>query len=328
MRGFGLSLALFLAFGASAPDAEAFGRGGSNYNFFSIDGCYREDFGVLKNFHIATDIIRNDLERMYQNGQRRLRIGIFHARGASSGTLIDSSSGGLPPQYVSNLAGLIALAQQIGFVEFAIALHPNGQNDTAGWSGTGGQWDANDQSLLDENWGVLTSIMPVLRASGALYRVDLGNEFYVPRVMGRFGVNKATRYMQIFWARYRAHYSLSETTGFSVRPSEAANLSQARLVYGDTPPHLMDVHLYDTPGNTLRAADRGLREASYDGVGLVVGESYYNDAASAAEIVSAAPQLSRTVFWVMQWPLTRNSSCSDVNVAPPLDFSNYINAGL
>lgn len=328
MKASALLVVVALALGFGASDASAFGRGGSNYNFFAIDGCYREDFGVLKNFHVATDIIRSDLERMHQNGQRRLRIGIFFGRGLNSGTLIDSSSGGLPAQYVSNLAGLIALAQQVGFVEFAIALHPNGPNDTASWSGIGIQWNALDQSLLDENWGVLVSIMPVLRASGALYRVDLGNEFYVPRVSGRFGVDKATRYMQIFWERYRQNYTLSETTGFSVRPSEAGRLSSARLVYGNTPPHLMDVHLYDSPGDTLRAADRGLREAAYDGVGLVVGESYYNDAGSAQEIAATAPQLSRTVFWVMQWPLSRNSPCADVNVAPPVDFSNYINAGL
>ena len=150
-------------------------RGGSNYNFYTLNGCFREDFGVLKNYHLASDIIEYDLNSMYSNGQRRLRVGVFHGNGISSGTVIDSSSGRLPGQYVLNLKNLINLAKQQGFVEVVVALHTLGIYDPTSWAKTQ-NFDAQISGALEENWGVIQSIMPVIESANIRVLIDLGNE--------------------------------------------------------------------------------------------------------------------------------------------------------
>ena len=35
----------------------------------------------------------------------------------------------------------------------------------------------------------------------------------------------------------------------------------------------------------------------------------------------------RSVLFLTQWPLRRNATCADVDVAPPVDYANWRNAG-
>jgi hypothetical protein len=59
-------------------------------------------------------------------------------------------------------------------------------------------------------------------------------------------------------------------------------------------------------------------------VNWIIGEAYYNDVAEAASLRQQVTSTGQTVLYLTQWPLTSGTSCSpDVNVAPPLAFSNY-----
>lgn len=259
---------------------------------------------------------------MYSNGQRRLRVGVFHGNGISSGTVIDSSSGRLPGQYVLNLKNLINLAKQQGFVEVVVALHTLGIYDPTSWAKTQ-NFDAQISGALEENWGVIQSIMPVIESANIRVLIDLGNEAYIP-----YGVNGGrTIYLRTLWDRFIAAYDVGLTVGFSVRPSEARNLRHAREVYGNNPPYVMDVHAYDNAYGTVRSADKGLNEANYKYTSLVIGETYYNDQETAQALRNAVNNTSRAVHWVLQWPLTQHSACPQVNIAPPLNFDKYINHG-
>ncbi|WP_158681161.1 hypothetical protein, partial [Streptomyces viridochromogenes] len=78
---------------AAAPQAEL--RGGSNYFTYRVDGdCTREPYGVVNSYDQAPELIRDQLAQMTRAGQRRLRIPVFHHRGADSGTVMDSTGGG------------------------------------------------------------------------------------------------------------------------------------------------------------------------------------------------------------------------------------------
>jgi hypothetical protein len=49
--------------------------GGSNYGWYFLGpGCSREPYGVVYNYDTATATIDSQLQQMYSNGQRRLRI--------------------------------------------------------------------------------------------------------------------------------------------------------------------------------------------------------------------------------------------------------------
>ena len=56
--------------------------GGSDYGWYQLDSpCIREPYGVVYNYDTATATIDAQLQQMYANGQRRLRIPIYFARG-------------------------------------------------------------------------------------------------------------------------------------------------------------------------------------------------------------------------------------------------------
>ncbi len=86
------------------PPPSPAGLGGSNYGWYYLaPPCNREPYGVVYNYNTATATIDSQLQQMYNNGQRRLRIPIYHARGINSGTIMDSTGGTLAPQFLSNL---------------------------------------------------------------------------------------------------------------------------------------------------------------------------------------------------------------------------------
>src|SRR5579863_6463063 len=54
--------------------------GGSDYGWYHLDPpCSREPYGVVYNYDTASGAINSQLQQMYTNGQRRLRIPIYFA---------------------------------------------------------------------------------------------------------------------------------------------------------------------------------------------------------------------------------------------------------
>src|ERR1700693_5473049 len=94
----GKLVVIFLALTCLSPNLFSQARGGSNYLWYQLSGCNKEPFGAIYNYSgITESIINGQLQTMYNNGQRRLRIPIFHARGLETGTIMDSTGGHLSP---------------------------------------------------------------------------------------------------------------------------------------------------------------------------------------------------------------------------------------
>lgn len=111
----GLILIGLLACGGGSPGSTGgasqlpAGLGGSDYAWYHLDPpCSREPYGVIYNYDTASATINSQLQQMYNNGQRRLRIPIYFARGINSGTIMDSTGGNLAPQFQTNLTNLLA----------------------------------------------------------------------------------------------------------------------------------------------------------------------------------------------------------------------------
>src|SRR5277367_4242837 len=126
----GLILFGLIACGGSAgqpsgSSQQPAGVGGSDYAWYHLDPpCSREPYGVVYNYDTASATIDSQLQQMYSNGQRRLRIPIYFARGISSGTIMDSTGGNLAPQFQSNLANLLAAIKAAGFEEVEVGFFP------------------------------------------------------------------------------------------------------------------------------------------------------------------------------------------------------------
>lgn len=300
----------------SAPPAPA-GLGGSDYGWYRLDPpCSRESYGVVYNYDAQTATINNQLQEMYNNGQRRLRIPIYHGRGYSTGTIMDSTGGNLAPQFRTNLTNLFAAIKAAGFEELEVSFNPQGGNDPT-------KWTTFSADYYQENWTLIQNLHPIIAGAGIQYHIDLSNEGIPPPWNAAL-----LQYSQQLWNDYVSMFGSGDTIGFSIS-ANVYQVSQVSVVYGPSAygnhgsPSLFDVHIYDETGASFMTAFNGLNSQGYQGVPWVIGEAYYNDAAEAASLRQAVNSTGQTVQYLTQWPITSTSSCSDVNVAPPLLFSNY-----
>jgi hypothetical protein len=137
------------------------------------------------------------------------------------------------------------------------------------------------------------------------------------------------QYSQMLWNDYVAMFGSADTLGFSII-ADSAHAGQVSAVYGPSAygnsgsPQLFDVHIYDETGASFATAFSSLNAQGYQGVPWIIGEAFYNDAAEAASLRRQANSTGQQVLYLTEWPVTSDRSCSpDVNVAPPVDFSNY-----
>jgi hypothetical protein len=300
------------------PPPPAPALGGSNYGWYYLASpCNREPYGVVYNYNTATSTIDTQLQQMYSNGQRRLRIPIFHARGINSGTIMDSTGGNLAPQFQTNLANLLAAIKAAGFAEIEVSFHPQSLNDPT-------QWTTFSSDYFQENWSLIQNLRPIIAASGIPYHLDLLNEGIPPP-----GYDALLQYDQMLWNDYVTEFGGNDTLGFSII-ADSVHVGQVSTVYGPSAfgnngsPQVFDVHIYDETGRSFTTAFSALNGQGYQQVPWIIGEGFYNDAAEAATLRQQVISTGQKVLYLTQWPLTSDESCSNaVNVAPPADFSNY-----
>jgi len=294
--------------------------GGSNYDFYSLaNGCDREQFGTIGSFDRGRDTITAQLGQMYDNGQRRLRIGIFHQHGPDTGTVMDSSTGDLSPANRRQLVELLAAVKKAGFQEIEVAFHPQGGDEPH-------DWDAMNEAAYQEDWGVIANLHQLIAAAGIPYRIDLLNE----------GMPMSTepvlrQYAHRLWADYTARFGKADTVGFSMTVWIADRATQLPAVYGDNPPDVFDVHLYGDYWNgdeysQFVQADKKMTSLGYHQP-WIIGEAYFDDGWVADDIRRAIGATGRQVRYLTQWPLTRDRKCADVDQAPPIRYVAYRMAG-
>jgi hypothetical protein len=152
------------------PPPPPVGLGGSNYLTYHLDPpCYREPYGVVYNYDTATATINTQLQQMYTNGQRRLRIPIFHGRGVDTGSVMDSTGGNLAPRFRANLTNLLAAIKATGFLEIEVSFNPQVGNDPT-------QWATFSADYYQENWTLIQNLHPIIAGVGIPYHIDLSNE--------------------------------------------------------------------------------------------------------------------------------------------------------
>jgi len=324
------------------------GRGGSNLVWHDLQGCEREPYGVLANYHepgIRTRV-QGQLAQMRANGQERVSIGLFHLRGEPdaagrvNGTILDSSGGQLHPQQRANLVALLADVKAAGFKSFLFRYHPQGGNDPRSWS-------AFDSDRFEENAALMESLEPLLQAAGLPHGTDLmvegmprarivefaGNRIILPDEPAR---EPWTRYARQLWARYVAGFGTAATVGFSfvsdtddVRiDARAEHMEAVYTVDGLlTLPVALALDIYGTPERDegwiferhhAHLADEGLAATPW-----VIAEAWYDDPRAAASIGDAIKATGRPVLFLTQWPLHRDAACPDVDVAPPVDYASW-----
>jgi hypothetical protein len=329
-----------VGFAASANAQTA--RGGSSHLWYKVDGpqqfaCY----GILKNYHVpsvATEV-NTQLATMYANGQQRLRVGIgwvhdpqeanpggecYGRPNGEQGTYMNSNPNAFDWQYLTNLRNYLAQARTVGFVEYLIVMGGAGPNDQRNWT----SWQPG---YLEENWNVISQVHTILeqeiRNQGRLYRADFCGECLHNAAV--FGY--AWSYAQEIWLRWCSNWTKEFTVGFSFAGVDAATqVNGAMDIYdysGYGRPNVYSIHLYYDAYNMFWNFQNAFTNRGDYYTGWIIGETFYNDPVNASQIYNAKVATGRNVFYLVQWPLNRNSSADDVDQAPVNDFYNYIGYG-
>jgi len=291
--------------------------GGSNYDYYYLDGCYRQPYQVVDAFNKAPTIIAYQLAGMKHAGQNRLSIGVYHHHGPDDGTAMDSTGGRLPPQGQQNLAGLLADVKQAGFAEIMVVLHPSDGNDPRTWS----SWQ---DALYQENWQLIQSLHPIIAAAGLPFHLDLGGE-----LTASTDQSLVLRYDQQLWQAYTAAFGRADTVGFSINGNDPGQVLNVGKMYGASPPSIVDLHIYDNEYDQFVYNDQQLRQQGLTTQPVIIGEAYYNDKDAASGFAQAARKTGRQIYYLTQWPKTRagNTECTRVDVAPPTAYAEYAAAG-
>lgn len=325
--------------------------GGSNFHWYALGpDCEREPYGVVANYHEfgVRDLVREQLIEMRVAGQERIALGLYHLTpavptldGRVTGTVLDSSGGALRPQYLQNLADLLLDVRQAGFKNFLFRYFPQGPNDAK-------QWDAVDSARLEDNWGVIRSIEPLLRASGMDHGTDLLVEG-MPRarvIAGQILGNEPNRegwskYAREIWRRYVGEFGRQRTVGFSFVSDTDDERIDARVEHKDyvysvdgtlVLPVALAIDLYGTPerdeGWIFGRYRKHLVDEGLGALPWVVAEAYYDDAGAAHAVAQAMTASGHSILYLTQWPLRRDRACNpEVNVAPPLEYGNWARLG-
>jgi hypothetical protein len=307
-------IAIALVILCSSALAQYQSPGGSNYGWYNIDGCNREPYGVIYNYDVAQATIDSQLQAMYANGQRRLTIPIYHARGLNSGTIMDSTGGDLSPRFRNNLTNFLNNVRQTGFSEIIITFNPQSSN----WPP---QWTVFHEDIYQENLNLIINLRSIIANSGLPYRIDLLSE-------GTPDISEpiVLEYTQRLWNDYKSRFGKGDTVGFSIIGDVDRRVRQVQAVYQGDYPHLFKIHFYENVYSNFINA-RNILNGSGLTQGWIIGEAFYNDPQAAREFKQAIQETGQTVFFLTQWPLTRLRPCNGhVDIAPPLTNSAYYNS--
>ena len=313
-------------------------RGGSNYenfvplqaeftfNTFSL--CLSKDRhfetpngpAIYSIFHydVAKDSIDAELQAMFDQGQRRLRIPIVFLKAGDgySCQYLTTPGGVMPNRFRNNLTNLLATIRRIGFEEIIVSYFPLGPNFPNNWT----SWQ---EDIYQDNWNLIQNTRPIVAAAGIPYLLDLGNE-HIAAPTQQPGQIQLLAYTQRLWTDYTAKFGKDDTLGFAI----IANTNQFRAdtlpsIYGNNPQSSFDLHIYDSPLDTFLYEKQRLDQLGYGDVDWIIGETYADAASIAPQLRSGMQSTGKSVRWVAQWPITPTTTW----VMPTILFTNYIAFG-
>lgn len=198
----------------------------------------------------AKKLIDSKLQRMYDAGQRKISLILWHFHNQWDGgydkdmwCIGVNAPGKLSSRHAANLKALVKKIRSIGFNQITMRLAPSDQSDPRNLTPTAqdGTWnwrDPNDpvEDQVATNWVVLQDVRTtVLDALGA----TSGN-VSSPRVLFDLGlelggnwfdnqIQKA--YVMRIWEAYTRTYGLADTMGFSIVPASAVYVTNTIDAY-------------------------------------------------------------------------------------------------
>jgi len=299
--------------------------GGSNYGWFQVASPGGPQFGVVSQLHLARPTIAAQLNQMFANGQRRLRIPLLFWRGRTpNGGTLDLVGGQFAPQEWQNLADLLALIKASGFEWVELGFFPEGPGDALH------NWTAWDEAAFQAHWNLVANVRQLAVASGLPFFLDLMNEGIPDGSGGQALFGELSKRL---WINYTASFWPGQTcqdASISLDP-DPARIAQMDATFSGNWPAVLEAHIYGAaaaPGwGSAYSTFVGIHQclAGTPGAGLpwMINECFYNDRVTAIELARGMQDTGQPVLCRIQYPMTPGQD----NVIP-LDDSNYRVEGL
>ena len=305
-----------------AVSVRAQSAGGSNLLVYRVD---EPGHGYVEDFQKGKAVIRKQLKQMYAGGQRRLKIPLLYWHGRQpDGLTLDSTGGHFTPQETRNLKRLLAFIKNAGFSSVELSLLPEGPNDAMhNWT----QWD---DVYYRENWSLVRSVRVLAASSGLPYLLDLAGEGVPVNGQTLWG-----EYARRLWADYSMTYGAGPrrmvtdaTISFVPDLQAVAHLA---WTFSNNWPPIFEPHIYgavpdsdwESAYSTFTGLYRAMRLAGIPPIPWIIGETYANDAATAAELRRAITDTGQTVLYLMQWQVTPQTPDGVSAEVLPVSFDNY-----
>ncbi len=346
-------------------------RGGSNHLYYrypdpsSGDSAY--NYGIMLHYHEAgvRQIVRNQLQQMYQNGQRSLRVLVHFAHSPDTGfnttpaessrKCVVSTTGScpagseyfMPLQYQQNLRDYLADIRTTGFERVMLALGPQWINDFYSCNNSSIPVSLRQQlyagsplvnELIEESWGMAKELRAIAVGSGLPYLIDLSNEYMPPTNLSDFGQcakdiveGTATTpgYLRFLWGRYVANYGTQDTVGFSVIVGNVwdADNRLARMPQFLSPlPAVYSLHSYTGSGDVYGGLQRAYQvTGNFGRRPWIIGETDSRSPAAASAIRSFI--LNHPQQQVLHVMQWPGFNCTTEAECLPLDFNAFISQG-
>lgn len=293
----------------------------------SVLVCYRLDerdaqgnivpHGYVREYHLGQSMIRTQLQRMYQNGQRRLGVAIPFLSGGSTFDL-DCTTGLVAAQDRQNLAALLSDAIACGFEEFVLEVIPEWDMSYDNWMKPEVMGADQVRPFQPLKYGLLLSFVYDLwqtariavKGKANLY-IDLLAECANTEVGGRLWLD--------WCALFPDPGDPARRIGFSQVPVQPSIDNIPKIYPNGQLPLVWNVHAYNGEGEMTWTDYKRALKARYP-QGIIIGETSTNDLAMAAALAADPSDL----FWLLQWPVL-------ARVTPPgisqdrltIDFDAY-----
>jgi hypothetical protein len=299
---------------------------GANYSHFGVTVCDFGGQGIVASGTFDQALIKKQLAAMRAAGIETLRLFIWNMHDASGQTwgVVSSAGGRLGPAEEKNLIDYLTAVRSVGFKQLTVVFGPEWTSDPIGWPD-----NHYDPSLFDENWQLIRSVRPIVKQYGPRsVRFDLLNE----GAPSDYLATKAQLegYLAQMYSNYVDAFGNQDVTVSSIvganDQSRISNLIDTLRSTGRPLPTWFEIHIYgNTPLEDLRATDATLTAKGLTQP-ITIGETYYNDSATAAAVKTFIATASRPITEVIEWPLRRGSDCRDISVAPPYKADAFIEA--
>lgn len=287
--------------------------GGSNYPVFDVQNYLNGGAWDAQNiklsvgdYHLNPTTIKNQLQKMYNKGQRKIALPIWFSvysnniTGTRTKHLVKINGGNMSAQHQQNLRDLINDIKAQGYNEVSVRFMHQWLSSPKSWING---WE---ETTYQQNWNFIVKTVRLVNAELANTNIrityDLGGE------MGGITRGESEAYVRRLWRDYCTVFGNVNTTGFSLAYNKTrlgdyiTNLKAANIPLPNE--YALDIYSHDFSVELKDISDV-LTAHNEQHKSVVIQETHYNDSDTFEDIIREGIRNNLFIRTIYQWPIDK-----------------------